>query len=183
MIKKFEKYTFDELKDSGLTFGKNVNISNDVIFHNPHNIIIGNDVRIDSHCILIAGENTKIILGNNIHIAVGCYFFGGGGNIIMEDYTGISSRTAVYTASDDYTDGYMTNPTVEEIYRKVETGDVIFKKHVVLGTGCTVLPNVTLEFATSVGAHSLINKSSNSFDLLTGYPARFVKKRKNLYLN
>ena len=182
MIKKFENYLSIELKDSGLTFGNNVNISNDVILHNPRNIIIGNDVRIDSQCILIAGKDTKIIIGNNVHISAGCYFFGGGGNIIMEDYTGTSSRTVIYTASDDYTEGYMTNPTVDEKYKKINTGDVILKKHTLVGSGCTILPNVTLEFATSVGAHSLVNKSSNTFDVLVGSPAKFIKKRKNIYL-
>ena len=62
MIKKFENYLNLELKDSGLIFGNNVNISNDVIFHNQQNIIIGNNVRIDSQCIIIAGKNTKIII-------------------------------------------------------------------------------------------------------------------------
>ena len=183
MIKKFENYLNLELKDSGLIFGENVNISNDVIFYNPQNIIIGNNVRIDSHCILIAGKDTKIIIGNNVHISAGCYFFGGGGNIIMEDYTGTSSRTAIYTASDDYTEGYMTNPTVDEKYKKIKSGDVVLKKHTIVGSGSTILPGVTLEFATSVGAHSLVNKSSKPFDLLFGSPAKFIKKRKNLYLS
>ena len=100
----------------------------------------------------------------------------------MEDYTGTSSRTVIYTASDDYTEGYMTNPTVDEKYKKINTGDVILKKHTLVGSGCTILPNVTLEFATSVGAHSLVNKSSNTFDVLVGSPAKFIKKRKNIYL-
>lgn len=182
MVKRFENYLSIELQDSGLTFGNNVKISNDVILNNPQNITIGNDVRIDSHCILIAGKDTKIIIGNNIHISAGCYFFGGGGNIIMEDYTGTSSRTVIYTASDDYTDGFMTNPTVDEKYKKIKKGDVILRKHTIVGSGCTILPAVTLEFATSVGAHSLVNKSSKPFDLLCGSPAKFVKKRKNVYL-
>jgi galactoside O-acetyltransferase len=182
MIKKFENYLSIELRDAGLTFGDNVNISNDVILHNPKNIFIGNNVRIDSQCILIAGKDTKIVIGNNVHISAGCYFFGGGGNIIMEDYTGTSSRTAIYTASDDYTEGYMTNPTVDEKYKKIKKGDVILKKHTIVGSASTILPGVTLEFGTSVGAHSLVNKSSSLFDLLFGSPAKYIKKRKNVYL-
>lgn len=183
MIKKFENYLSIELRDAGIQFGENVSISKDAVFHNPENIKIGNNVRIDSHCILIAGKNTQIKIGNNVHIAAGCYFFGGGGNIIMEDYTGTSSRTVIYTASDDYTDGFMTNPTVDEKYKKIKKGDVILRKHAIVGSGCTILPAVTLEFATSVGAHSLVNKSSKSFDFLFGSPAKFIKKRKNIYLN
>jgi galactoside O-acetyltransferase len=183
MIRKFENYLNIELKDSGLTFGDNVNISNDVILHNPQNISIGNNVRIDSHCILIAGKDSKITIGSNVHIAAGCYFFGGSANIILEDYAGTSSNVVIYTGSDDYTQGYMTNPMVDDAFRKVTIGDVILRKHVVVGSGTIILPNIVLAFATSVGANSLITKSTNEFDCIFGNPAKFYKKRKNVYLS
>jgi galactoside O-acetyltransferase len=77
----------------------------------------------------------------------------------------------------------MTNPTVDEKYKKIKKGDVILRKHTIVGSGCTILPGVTLEFATSVGAHSLVNISSKPFDLLCGSPAKFIKKRKNVHLS
>jgi galactoside O-acetyltransferase len=182
MIKKFQNYTEDELRDAGVTFGSNVHIANDVILHNPQNIIIGNNVRIDTQCMLIAGKNTKIILGNYIHISAGTYMFGNSGNIILEDYSGTSSRCVLYTSNDDYTEGYMTNPMVPENLRKVKTGDIILKKHVIVGCFTVILPNVTLEHGTSVGAHSLVSKSTQPFDLIFGIPAKFIKKRKNVHL-
>lgn len=182
MIKIFENYHLDELTGVGITCGNNVCISNDVILSNPHNIIIGSNVRIDAHSILIAGPDTKIIIGNNVHIAAGCFLFGSDGNIIFEDFSGISSRVTIYTASDDYVDGYMTNPTVDERFKKIHRGDVILKKNTIVGSSSVILPGVTLEFATSVGAQSLVKKSSNPFDILVGSPAKFIKKRKNVYL-
>lgn len=182
MIRRFENYLGLELKDAGITVGTNVSIASDVVFHNPHNIIIGNNSRIDSHCILSVGKDFKLIIGDNVHIAPGCYLFGGGGNIVFEDYSGLSSKVVIYTASDDYTEGYMTNPTVDPKFRKLDQGDVILKKHVVVGTSSIILPNITLAFATSVGANSLVTKSTNDFDFVFGSPAKFVKKRKNVYL-
>lgn len=76
MIRKFQNYTEDEMSESGMTFGKNVYIANDVIIHNPQNIIIGDNVRIDTQCVLIAGKNHKIKIGNSVHISAGCYFYG-----------------------------------------------------------------------------------------------------------
>ncbi|MBI5418321.1 acyltransferase [Candidatus Poribacteria bacterium] len=183
MIKKFENYHSIELKDAGLTFGENVNISNDVILYNPQNIIIGNNVRIDSQCILIAGKNTKIIIGNNVHISAGCYFYGNSGNITLEDYTCTSARCILYTSNDDYTDGYATNSVVNGSIKKVTTGDIYIKKHSVIGCNSVILPNIVLEHATSVGSHSLIKKNTEPFDIVAGSPAKFIKKRKNIYLS
>lgn len=183
MIRQFKNYSPDELKEAGIIFGENVFIANDIIFHNPQNIIIGNNVRIDSHCLLLAGKDNKIIIGNNIHIAAGCYLFGGGGDIVFEDYSGLSSNVTVYTASDDYTDGYMTNPMVDMKYRKLTKGSVLLKKHAIVGASSVILPKITLEHGASVGANSLVTKSTDSFDLVCGSPAKFVKKRKNVFLD
>lgn len=183
MIKTFKNYTDEELKDSGLIFGVNVFISNDVIFHNIHNIIIGNNVRIDSQCILIAGKDTKMTIGNNVHISAGCYFYGNSGNITLEDYTCTSARCILYTANDDYVDGYATNSVVNDSIKKLTVGDIIIKKHSVVGCNSVILPNIILEHATSVGSHSLVKSNTKPFDIIAGSPAKFIKKRKNIYLN
>jgi len=183
MIKKFENYSSSDLKAGGIQFGDNVFISNDVVFHNPQNIIIGNNVRIDSQCLMIAGKNTKITIGNNVHISAGCYFYGNSGNITLEDCTCTSARCILYTANDDYTEGYATNSVIEEVFKNVKTGDIYIKKHSVIGSNSVVLPNIILESATSAGAFSLIKQSSKPFDIIIGIPAKFKKKRKNVFLN
>jgi len=183
MIKRFENYLPVELRDAGIQFGENVFISKDVVFHNPENIKIGNNVRIDSQCLIIAGSKTKITIGNNVHISAGCYFYGNSGNITLEDYTCTSARCILYTSNDDYTEGYATNSVVEEVFKKVQTGDIYIKKHCVIGCNSVVLPNIILEYATSAGAFSLIKTNTNQFDAVAGIPAKFIKKRKNIYLN
>lgn len=183
MIKRFENYLSTELKDAGIQFGENVSISKDVVFHNPSNIKIGNNVRIDSHCLIIAGSKTKITIGDNVHISAGCYFYGNSGNIILEDHTCTSARCILYTSNDDYTEGYATNSVVQEGFKKVQTGDIYIKKHCVIGCNSVILPNTTLEYATSAGAFSLIKRNTNQFDVVAGIPAKFIKKRKNMFLN
>lgn len=182
MIRKFQNYTEDEMLISGLTFGEKVYIANDVIMHNPENIIIGNNVRLDTQCVLIAGKNHKIRIGNNVHISAGCYFYGNSGNITIGDCCCTSGRCVLYTANDDYTEGYMANSVIDKKYKKVTTGDIELKKHALVGCNSVILPNVVLEYATSVGSHSLVNKSTSAFDVIAGCPAKFIKKRKNVNL-
>lgn len=183
MIKRFENYTVEELADACIVFGNNVTISRDVIFHNSHHIFLGNNVRIDTQCILIAGHGHIINIGNNVHISAGCYYYGNSGDIVLEDFTCTSAKCLLYTANDDYVDGYMTNSTVDEKFKKLETGDIVLRRHVVVGCHSIILPGVTLEYATSVGANSLVNRSSEPFDVIGGTPAKFIKKRKNIFLN
>lgn len=182
MIRKFKNYTKEELLESGMTLGKDVYIADDVIIHNPQNIVIGDNVRIDTQCVLIAGKNYKISIGSNVHISAGCYFYGNSGNIIIGDCCCTSGRCTLYTANDDYTEGYMTNSVIDEKYKKVKTGDIELKKHALVGCYTVILPDVVLEYATSVGAHSLINKSTNAFDVVAGAPAKYIKTRKNVNL-
>lgn len=59
---------------------------------------IGNNVRIDDFYIL----SGKLTLCNNIHISSFCALYGSNG-IIMNDFSGLSPRTTIFSASDDFT--------------------------------------------------------------------------------
>lgn len=166
-------YTREELKKIGFkSIGKNVLISDKCSLYSPENIEIGNNVRIDDFCIL--SGNIKI--GNYIHISAYSALFGGG-EIIMEDFSGLSSRGTVYSVSDDYTGEFLTNPMIPEKYRGVSKAKVIFKKHSLVGAGSIVLPGVILEEGTSVGANSLVIKSTEEWSIYAGSPAKKIKDR------
>lgn len=172
-----------ELVATGMLIGNDVSIADDVIIHNPQNVVMGDNVRIDTQCVIIAGKTAKITIGNNVHISAGCYFYGNSGNITLGDCTCTSARCILYTANDDYTEGYMANSVIDDKYKKVTVGDIELKKHALVGCNTVILPNVILEYATSVGAHSLITKSTSPFDVVAGCPAKFIKKRKNIHLS
>ncbi len=138
---------------------------------------IGNNVRIDDFCVL----SGNIIIGNYVHIAVGCAVFGGTSGIEFKDYTALSSRSAIYAESDDYTGEAMTNPTIPDEFRK--GGKVVLEKYALVGTGCTILPNVTIGEGASVGAMSLINKSLSSWGMYAGIPCRKIRDRSRNIMN
>lgn len=171
-------YSRKELLEIGFkSVGYNVLISKKVSLYGVNNISIGNNVRIDDFCLLTGGKG-GIEIGSFIHIAAFCYISGQGG-VEIRDYCNISSRNALYSSTDDYSGAYMTNPMIPSKYTNVIRNKVILQKHVIIGTGSTILPGVEIGEGTAVGAMSLINKSIEPWGIYAGIPARFIKPRNN----
>lgn len=167
-------YSKDEILAIGFhSVGEDVRISRKCGIYSPDKIDIGNHVRIDDFCIL----SGTIRIGNYVHIAAACLLFGGNDGIIMEDFTAISSRSALYAESDDYSGCALSNPTVPQEYRKIHGGGITMRKHSIIGAGCTVLPGVVIDEGSSIGAMSLINKSLDAWGIYVGIPCRYIKER------
>lgn len=170
-------YSPEELGKIGFgAVGRNVIIHKSAQIFSPQDIYIGNNVRIDCFSVLSAGKE-GIHIGNNVHLAVSVLIFGGGGRVTLEDFSGLSSRVSVYTATDDYSGGYLTNPTVPDRFKNVMCGPVTFRKHVVVGSGSVVMPNVELGLGASVGALSYVRKCVESFAVMSGNPMKLVGRR------
>lgn len=167
-------YSNEELAKIGFhSVGENVLISKKASIYKPELIDIGNNVRIDDFCIL----SGNIKLHNYIHISACCCLFGGSSGIEFFDFTGLSSRSAVYAESDDYSGMAMTNPMVPMEYRKVTGGKVVFEKHALVGTGSTILPGVILGEGVSVGSMSLVLKDLEPWGIYVGIPCKRIKNR------
>jgi galactoside O-acetyltransferase len=165
-------YSQDELRTFGFKrLGHNVRIHRTAIIAGHEHISVGDNTRIDCFSLISAAEQ-GIEIGSHVHIAAGCYLFGGGGRILMEDFSGLSSRVSLYTATDDYSGGAMTNPTVPDEYRNVKCGDVILRKHAIVGAGCVVLPGVELRQAAAVGALTCVRKDIDEFAIQVGNARR-----------
>ncbi|MHB8773436.1 MAG: acyltransferase [Syntrophales bacterium] len=170
-------YSRAELKKIGLkSLGKNVLISRFAQLYSPESIEIGNNVRIDDFCI-IAGN---IKLGSFIHISAYCALYGKFG-IEMRDFSGLSPRCTLLSASDDFSGNYLIGPMVDKNFTHVTGGRIIISKYSQTGAGCVLLPGVTIGEGVTVGAMSLINKDLNAWGIYKGIPAVYYKRRsKNL---
>ena len=51
------------------------------------------------------------------------------------------------------------------------------KKYVILGCNTVVLPGVTIEEGTAIGALSLVSKSLPEYGIYGGNPLKFIKER------
>lgn len=156
--------------------GQNVQISDRASFYGTSRISFGDNVRIDDFCVLAAGVG-GIELCNYVHIAVGSSLVGAG-KITLADFSGLSSRVSIYSSTDDYSGGTMTNPTVSSEYTGVTHADVYLEKHVIVGSGSVILPGITLEEGVAIGALSLVTKSCKAFGIYSGNPARWISERK-----
>lgn len=152
-------------------------ISERAVFYGAERISIGSKTRIDDFCVISAGEG-GVDIGRFIHIAVYCSLQGKG-RIVMEDFSGLSSKCTVYSSSDDFSGKSLTNPCIPAEFRKFISGDVYLRKHVIVGTCSTIMPGVEIGLGSAIGAYSLVSKSIAPFSIAVGVPAKAVKRRKD----
>ncbi len=168
-------YSRAELTELLGAVGDGVQVDRSVRFIGGGHVRIGNRVRIDCFGLLSAGPD-GIEIGDNVHIGAGGYLFGGGGRIALEDFAGLSSRVAIYTATDDYTGAALTNPTVPDEFRTVKTGAVRLGRHVIVGSGSVILPGVALGFGAAVGALTVVRKNVRDCEVVYGNPMQRMPK-------
>jgi acetyltransferase-like isoleucine patch superfamily enzyme len=157
--------------------GKNVLIKKNVGFYFIENISIGNNTRIDDHVIIVASKKENPVrIGNHVHITANCVLSGSEGIELM-DFCTLAPGVQIFSGSDDYSGKKMTNPTVDREYIGGKAGKVTFKKHVIIGANSIILPKVTINEGSSVGAMSLVNKSLDSWGVYAGVPVKKLKNR------
>jgi galactoside O-acetyltransferase len=162
--------------------GKNVLIDKNVIIPFPHNIEIGNNVRIDTMCILSSGIKGNIIIKNNVHIApFNLIYCADNFKIVLDDHTGLSAGCKLYGKTGNYDGKYLLNPTHNEKDTEVISGDIILNKFASIGTDSILLPGSIIPIGTVLGAKSLYTAKYSLIDwsIYAGIPIKFIKKRNN----
>jgi len=163
----------EELNRVGFqSIGNNVMISDKASFYNPATISIGSNVRIDDFCIL----SGKIRLGNYIHISAFCGLYGKG-EIEIDDFSGLSPRCTLFSASDDFSGQFMIGPMVSDKYTNVEFGKIEIGKFSQIGAGTVILPKVIIAEGSVIGAMSLVKKNTEKWKIYGGNPIKFLKNR------
>jgi acetyltransferase-like isoleucine patch superfamily enzyme len=154
--------------------GRDVLISDKASIYNPEFIEIGDNSRIDDFCVL----SGHIILGRNVHIAVFCNVAGGERGIVIDDFSGLAYGCQVFSQSDDYSGRSLTNPTIPDEFKLETKAAVQIGRHCIVGTSSIILPGVQLADGTSVGALSMVTKSTSPWSIYFGVPARRIRDRK-----
>jgi len=160
--------------------GKNVLIDKNVIIPFPQNIEIGNDVRIDTMCILSSGNKGNIIIKNNVHIApLNLIYCANDYKIVFENHSGLSANCKLYGKSGNYDGNYLLNPTHREEDTEIISGDIILNKFTSIGTDSILLPGSIIPIGTVLGAKSLYTAkySLDEWSVYAGIPIKFIKKR------
>jgi galactoside O-acetyltransferase len=155
--------------------GQNVLISRAAGIIGAHNISIGCNVRIDAFSLLTASEG-YINIRNNVHIASYCSLVGRGG-VVLKDFSGLSHGVRIFSASDDYSGAFLTNPTVSQTSTNVQVALVELNEHVIVGANTVILPGVTIGEGSAIGAQSLVTKTLGEWGIYSGAPARLIRVR------
>lgn len=164
-----------QLSELGFRFiGKNVKISDKASIYNHDQIEIGDNSRIDDFCVV----SGKVKIGKFVHIAPFCLLAGGEEGIEMHDFSGLAYQVQVFSQSDDYSGRTLTNPNIPQKYKKEKKKAVVIGKHVIIGAAAIVFPGVTLAEGCSVGAMTLVNRSTQPWGIYVGNPAKRIKERK-----
>lgn len=164
----------EELAKIGFkSVGENVLLSKNAKVYGAEHMTIGDNVRIDDFCIL----SRKVDIGSNVHIAAYSAMYGGEAGIKIDDFANISSRVCVYALSDDFSGRTMTSPMVPDKYKDVFNNPVYIGRHVIIGTGSTILPGVRLNEGAVVGAMTLVKQDVEEWTTVVGIPAKKIKDR------
>ena len=160
------------------SLGSNVKISDKASIYNADQIEIGDNSRIDDFCVL----SGIITIRRHVHLAPFCLLAGGQEGIFMDDFSGLAYHSQVFSQSDDYSGMTLTNPTIPSEYKNETKERIHISKHVIVGAGSMVFPGVKIAEGCSVGAMSLVNRSTTAWGIYVGNPAKRVKERSKALL-
>jgi acetyltransferase-like isoleucine patch superfamily enzyme len=165
----------EEIKKELGGCGENVFIGHNVIFTNPKEVFLSDNVRIDpftlittalevdsyvqicSHAVLGGGSNHKIKIGKWCFIGYGSKLF-----CASEDYSGEEGPVNEFWGNN-------------KIYR----GDITFNDYSGIASDVMVFPGVTIPTGCTVGAKSFVYTKNelSEWSVWLGSPLKFHKKR------
>jgi acetyltransferase-like isoleucine patch superfamily enzyme len=169
-----------ELAAMGFAYvGTSVRIDRQAVFINPARVALGDHSRVDAFSLISAGPE-GVQIGRYVHLGAGCQIFGGGGEVLLEDFSGLSGRATVYTSSVSFRDlgvNLTINTTITERLSTLREGPVILRRHSGVGCGSVVLPGVEMDYGSFAGALTLVRHSVPAGVVICGNPPTVVARR------
>ena len=164
-----------QLREIGFSrLGKNVKISDKASIYNPELIELGDNSRIDDFCIV----SGRVVIGAYCHITPMCLVAGGSPGIYFSDFCTLAYGVKIFAQSDDYSGETLTNSLIPKRFKKEIMKPVYLGRQVIIGAGSMVFPGVDIAEGCSVGAMTLVNKSTKPWGIYAGNPAKRIRERK-----
>ncbi len=165
----------EEIKKSLGSCGQNVFIGHNVIFTNPKEVHLADNVRIDPFTLI----TTKLVVGSNVQICSHAVLGGGGQHTItIGDWCFIGYGSKLFCASEDYSGEF---GPVNEFWgsNKIFRNDITFKDYSGIASDVMVMPGVTIPEGCTVGAKSFVYTKNilEPWGVYIGNPLTFHKSR------
>lgn len=166
----------EELRLLGIgSVGQNVLVSEHATIVGLQNVNLGNNIRIDSHVIILSRQG-PLTIGNNVHIEPASSIVSHNG-VVIGNYCTVSHGVRLFTASADYSGHHFTNVFPEAHYQKAVTGQIVLEDHVIIGANSVVMPDVVIGEGAAVGALSFVRSSVEGWAIYGGNPLRRLGSR------
>lgn len=152
----------------------NVFIDQGVFFAYPKTVELKEFSYIDKS-VIIMSRTAKV--GRRVHIAPRV-FVSGGGEFEIEDYAGIAPSCNIITSTEVLKDGARcSGPMVSADQRNVFRGKVLIRKDAFVGANVTVLPGVTVQPGSVIGAGVTVAKDTVPWGIYVGARAQKLGER------
>lgn len=155
--------------------GREVLVSDQATIFGAENVEIGDNVRIDAGCIILASKG-RVKIGSHVHIAVQVLLAAGGG-IVLKDHTSISFGSKLISSSDDFSGEHLAGPAYPEDMRQISNHTIVMERFSQVGAACVVLPGVMLGEGSVLGSNSLARNDLKAWTIYGGSPCKFLKDR------
>lgn len=163
---------------------KNIIVSKKASLYNPHLMSFSSNIRIDDFAIL----SGRIDISSFVHIGAYVALYAGSIDdkemgIEIGEFCTISPKATIFATSDDFSGEYLISPLVDSKYCNVKSKKVLLKEHVQICSNAIIMPGVTCEIGSVLGAMSLLKDNAKSFSIYAGIPARKIKSRSKIMLD
>jgi len=151
--------------------GRNVVFEPGVLVFHPENIEIGENVYIGHNTILKGYYKNRMVIGDGAWIGQQCFFHSAGG-LTIGCNVGIGPAVKILTS-------YHETDHIEKpiLYSPIHFSQVIIEDDCDIGVGAIILPGVHIGRGAQVGAGSIVTSNVESFSIVAGNPARFIRMR------
>jgi dTDP-4-amino-4,6-dideoxy-D-glucose acyltransferase len=96
----------------------------------------------------------------------------------IQDYSGTSSRTTIYSNMDDFSGEYLINPVLPVELTNITGAKVLINKYLQNGANSIIMPGIEVGVGTITGVFTLVNKNLEEWNIYYGIPTRIIKERK-----
>jgi galactoside O-acetyltransferase len=148
-----------------------------VVILKPEMVNIAETARIDSFVKIEGGQGVHI--GKYVHIASFTHINVGGGNVILDDHSNVSSGAKILGGSNKK-DGLSMSSASPSTMQVVERKTTVLGKYAFLGVNGVVMPGVTIGEGAVIGAGAVVTKDVPAYEIWAGVPAKKIGARKHV---
>lgn len=153
--------------------GEVITFSPGLLCYGPQNISIGNDFCCERLCSLVACDDGVIEIGNRVAFNANVYINASiGGRIVLGNNVLVGPSVIMRTS--DHVTVDRDRPIHTQGHK---SGEIILEDDVWIGAHATIVGNVRIGRGAVVGAGAVVTRDVESFTIVGGVPAKFIKKR------